>query len=213
MKNINIKQGIIFLVAAPSGAGKSSLVKKILEYDASIDLSTSYTTRPIRIGEQNGREYHFISPDEFKLRQEKNEFVEYAIVHGNFYGTSKKWLEQELQQNKKILLEIDWQGANQVKALFDKSAYVVYIFILPPSVEELKRRLLARGQDNQEIINNRLNEAYNEMHHAIDADYIIINEDFNKALNELLLIIKQVNLYSHIQYKNHLSLINSLLNL
>ena len=209
MKN-TIKKGIIYLVVAPSGAGKSSLVKALLEKNKSIDLSISYTTRKMRNGEQNGREYNFITLEQFEVMKNNNEFIEYAQVHGNFYGTSRVWLEQELQQNKQILLEIDWQGANQIKQIFENTTNVLYIFVLPPSIQELQNRLITRGQDSNEIIQTRIFGAKQEILHAPDADYIIINKDFDIALNNLLCITQSANLISNIQLINNHELINTL---
>jgi len=205
-----MKQGIIFLIVAPSGAGKSSLVKELLKNNSDIDLSISYTTRAMRVGEVQGREYHFIDKEKFLFMQKSDEFIEYALVHGNYYGTSRIWLEKELRQNKKILLEIDWQGANQVKQIFSSIANIVYIFILPPSIQELEQRLLMRGQDSQDIIQTRIAGAKIEVKHALDADYIIINENFNFALDEIQSIIKCTNLLSSIQYTKHCKLMQGL---
>jgi guanylate kinase len=201
--DINMKQGTIFLVTAPSGAGKSSLVKALLAKNSHIDLSISYTTRAKRDGEIDGREYNFISIDSFKTMQEHGEFVESAYVHGNYYGTSKIWLEQELSNHKTILLEIDWQGANQVKKIFNNTAHVVYIFILPPSIDELQRRLVSRGQDSAEVIDKRIEGAYVEMPHAMDADYIIINQNFDEAVHQLHTIVAASTLYSDVQFEKN----------
>jgi guanylate kinase len=210
MHKVNIKKGIIFLIVAPSGAGKSSLVKALLEKDPSIELSISYTTRSKREGETQGKEYYFVNFDEFMNMQADNHFVEYANVHGNFYGTSKMWLEKQLSNHKKILLEIDWQGANQVKQIFERISHVIYIFILPPSIEELQKRLISRGQDSIEVIQRRIHGAFEEITHAVDADYIIINEEFDRALEHLCIITQQANLYTGIQFKQNKYIIESL---
>jgi guanylate kinase len=204
-KNITapIKKGVIFLIVAPSGAGKSSLVAALLKQNSTIDLSISYTTRTIRQGETNGKEYHFVDVETFERMKAHNEFIEWAQVHGNYYGTSRLWLEQELAQHKNILLEIDWQGANQIKNLFQQCSHVVYIFILPPSLQTLEARLKNRAQDSQEIIMQRIQGAKIEIPHAIDADYIVINDTFETAVQELYAITQNVLLYSHVQYQKH----------
>ncbi len=200
----SIKQGIIFLIVAPSGAGKSSLVSALLKRNKNIDLSISYTTRSIRKGEENGQQYHFIDIESFERMKQQNEFIEWAHVHGNYYGTSRIWLEQELKQNKTILLEIDWQGANQIKKIFNAHSNVVYIFILPPSFQTLEARLRSRGQDSQDVIDKRIHGAKIEMPHALNADYIIINDKFEQATQELHQITQNVLLYSHVQYQNNI---------
>ncbi len=205
-----MKKGIIYLIAAPSGAGKSSLVKALLQKNPDIDLSISYTTRAMRSGEENGREYNFVSIEQFEIMKSNNEFIEYAKVHGNYYGTSRIWLEKELQQNKQILLEIDWQGASQIKRIFAAITNVIYVFILPPSMQELKNRLISRAQDSEDVINLRIKGAKEEIMHVTDADYIIINEDFNTALDNLLGITQIANLISGIQFEKNKQLIAGL---
>jgi guanylate kinase len=164
----------------------------------------------MRNGEQNGREYNFVSTQQFEDMQANNQFIEFAKVHGNYYGTSRVWLEQELQQNKQILLEIDWQGASQIKQIFEHITNVVYIFILPPSIDELKNRLISRGQDSDEVIQTRIAGAKHEIVHAVDADYIVINKDFNIALESLLGITKTAVLMSSIQLENNKELMSGL---
>jgi guanylate kinase len=175
------------MVSAPSGAGKSSLVNGLLKLEPKLKLSISFTTRPPRPGEENGREYHFITPDDFLIRKNRGEFLEFAEVHGNYYGTSKILIQEAMQAGTDILLEIDWQGAQQVKKQFP---YVASIFILPPSIEALEERLNKRGQDSQEVITRRILAAGGEMAHAPEFEYVIINQDFELALSELSAIVK-----------------------
>ncbi|MBC3830243.1 guanylate kinase [Undibacterium amnicola] len=179
--------GSLFMVSAPSGAGKSSLVNGLLKLEPQLKLSISFTTRAPRPGEENGREYHFISPDDFLIRKNRGEFLEFAEVHGNYYGTSKILIQEAMRAGTDILLEIDWQGAQQVKKQF---AYVASIFILPPSIDALEERLNKRGQDSQEVITRRILAAGGEMAHAPEFEYVIINQDFDLALSELSAIVK-----------------------
>jgi guanylate kinase len=183
--------GNLFLVVAPSGAGKSTLVNALLAQEQAISLSVSYTTRPPRPGDQDGREYHFVSVEEFKQRRARGEFLESAEVHGNFYATSRLWIEERVQTGGDVLLEIDWQGARQVKKVFP---HAVCIFILPPSIEALAQRLRKRGQDTEAVISRRLLAAGSEIAHAPEADYVIINEDFDLALRQLAAIVTATRL-------------------
>ncbi|MBC3880279.1 guanylate kinase [Undibacterium sp. LX40W] len=179
--------GSLFMVSAPSGAGKSSLVNGLLKLEPGLKLSISFTTRPPRPGEENGREYHFVTADDFLARKNRGEFLEFAEVHGNYYGTSKILIHEAMKAGTDILLEIDWQGAQQVKKQFPN---VASIFILPPSIEALEERLNKRGQDSQEVISRRILAAGGEMAHAPDFEYVIINQDFELALSELSAIVK-----------------------
>ncbi len=190
------KAGCLFLVTAPSGAGKSSLVAKLLEADKEINLSISHTTRGPRPGEVNGREYHFVTTEEFEAMRENNDFLEWAYVHGNYYGTSRKWIEEQLEKGHDVLLEIDWQGALQVKRLFPD---VIGIFILPPSVDALRARLNKRGTDSDEVIARRLAGAGAEMVHAGQFDYVIINEDFERATHDLIAVVRASRLQFKVQ--------------
>jgi len=176
----------VFMVVAPSGAGKSSLVNALLARDDDICLSVSCTTRPPRPGEVDGREYHFIDLAEFRRRKDQGEFLESAEVHGNFYATSRREIENRLAQGKDVLLEIDWQGARQVRAIF---ANAVGIFILPPSIDALDERLHKRGQDSPSVIKRRLLAAGSEIAHAPEFDYVIINQNFDEALGELQAVV------------------------
>jgi guanylate kinase len=180
------RAGSVFLIAAPSGAGKSSLVNALLAQDASIRLSVSFTTRAPRPGETQGREYHFVDAEEFAARKGRGEFLEAAQVHGNWYGTCRQWIEQRLAEACDVLLEIDWQGAQQVKRQLPRA---VGVFILPPSMEALQARLERRGQDAAPVIERRVRAARSEMAHAPEFDFVIINERFEQALDELAAIV------------------------
>jgi guanylate kinase len=178
--------GSIFVIAAPSGAGKTSLVKALLVDQPLIKVSVSSTTRSMRPGEVDGIDYVFLSEIEFLKRRNAGEFLEWAKVHGNFYATSKKWIESEIANGIDIILEIDWQGAQQIKRLFPLA---VGIFIAPPSLAALKERLIARGQDSDEVIEGRLSAAQSEINHAHEFEYVIINQDFSDALRDLTQIV------------------------
>jgi guanylate kinase len=180
-------KGNLFIVAAPSGAGKSSLVNALVAIDPKIWLSISHTTRPPRQGEEEGREYFFLTVDEFKARQRAGEFLESAQVYGNFYGTSRKQLEKQLQAGFDVVLEIDWQGAQQVRSQFREA---VGIFILPPSMEVLRQRLTHRGTDSPEVVERRLAAASEDIRHEHEFDYAIINQDFTEAARDLAAIVR-----------------------
>ena len=187
-------KGRLFVITAPSGAGKSSLIQAILKDDPSLRLSTSYTTRPPRPGEQNGREYHFVVEREFLAMRDRGEFLESAEVHGNRYGTAKRVIGEALERGHDLLLEIDWQGAQQVRRLHPDC---IGIFILPPSVEELERRMRSRGQDAEAVIRRRVDAAREELTHAGEFKYAIINKDFETAKQELADIIRQERAKPH----------------
>jgi guanylate kinase len=178
--------GNLFVVAAPSGAGKSSLVKALMELDSQVHPSVSHTTRPPRGQEKHGREYFFVSSQEFDAMVLADAFVEWAFVHGQRYGTSKKAIEERIAQGADVILEIDFQGALQIKRIF---ANAVLIFILPPSWEELRSRLERRGEDAPEVIETRLKNAAEEMAQAREFDFVIINELFERALFDLKAIV------------------------
>lgn len=178
--------GRLFLVTAPSGAGKSSLVNALLKMEPDIKLSISHTTRAPRPGEENGREYHFVTVEEFEAMKDRGEFLESALVHGNYYGTSRVWIEEQMSIGNDVLLEIDWQGARQVRERF---AGTVGIFILPPSIEALEWRLHHRGTDSEQTITRRLLGAGAEMAHAPEFEYVIINEDFDAALAQMRAVV------------------------
>jgi guanylate kinase len=180
--------GLLFVITAPSGAGKSSLINAVLRDDPSLQLSISYTTRPPRPGEVNGREYHFVDDATFLAMRERGEFLESAEVHGYRYGTSKKVIFDALERGADIILEIDWQGARQMRELHPQC---VGIFILPPSLEELERRMRARGQDSDAVIRRRAQNAREELAHAGEFKYAIINKDFDIARQELAGILQK----------------------
>ena len=180
------RTGTLFIISAPSGAGKTSLVKALCEANDSIRTSVSYTTRPIRAGEKHGVHYHFVSHDEFEAMLERCEFLESANVFGNHYGSSQKWVEAQLASGTDVILEIDWQGALQVRKLLPDS---VGIFILPPSRQALVERLHGRGQDDAEVIAKRMGQAKEEMSHYSEFDFLVINDEFNVALGELEAIV------------------------
>ena len=187
--------GPLFIVTAPSGAGKTTLVSGLLERDPLVRLSVSYTTRAPRTGEVNGQHYHFIDVPAFRALRDQGEFLEWAEVHNNYYGTSKRWLEEQTRAGRDILLEIDWQGAQQVRKVFPKA---VGVFILPPSVEELERRLRGRGTDSEDVIARRVLGARGEMRHVAEFDYVIINEDLPAALEDLVAVVRA----SRLRYAN-----------
>jgi guanylate kinase len=187
-------KGKLFVITAPSGAGKSSLIKALLADDPSLKLSISYTTRAPRPGEQNGREYHFVDDGEFLTMRARGEFLESAEVHGYRYGTAKRVIREALERGHDLLLEIDWQGAQQVRKLHPDC---VGIFIHPPSVDELERRLRARGQDAEPVIQRRLANARDELAHAGEFKYAIINKDFEVAKGELSEIIRNERAKPH----------------
>lgn len=178
--------GNLFVVAAPSGTGKSSLVKALLELDSHVHLSVSHTTRAPRGQEKHGRDYYFASQSEFDAMVQSNAFVEWAHVHGNRYGTSKKAIEERITQGSDVILEIDFQGALQIKEAF---ANAVLVFILPPSWEELRSRLERRGEDTPEVIEVRLKNAAEEMAQVSKFDFVIINELFERALFDLKAVV------------------------
>ncbi len=192
--------GNLFIVSAPSGAGKTTLVRMLLERDGGIGLSISHTTRAPRPGEQDGREYHFIGPPEFFAMREAGDFLESAEVHGNWYGTSRRWIVEQLASGRDILLEIDWQGAQQVRGLFHEC---VGIFILPPSPAELEQRLRGRGQDSEEVIARRLAAALGEMRHVDEFDYVIINKTLPEAVDDLQSVVRSVRLRTAAQLERH----------
>lgn len=187
------KSGTLFIIAAPSGAGKTSLVKAISEQVDNTDVSISHTTRKPRKDEKNGEAYHFIDEAEFKSLVNQNRFLEHARVFDNYYGTSRDWVEQELALSRNIILEIDWQGAQQVKSQLRNS---VGIFILPPDYQTLHKRLVGRQNDDQETIDRRMRAAREEISHYKEFDYIVINDDFEQAVAELKAIITTTNLGS-----------------
>ena len=179
--------GALFIVSSPSGGGKTSLVKALLEAEPEVRLSVSYTTRPARPDEVDGRDYHFVMAPVFERMLEAGEFLESAVIYGNHYGTSQKWIERERADGRDVVLEIDWQGAQQVRRLIRQ---VVSIFIMPPSPQILESRLRGRGQDSEEVVARRLAAAREEISHVSEYEYVIINDDFDRAAQDLRSIIR-----------------------
>ncbi|MDR5617111.1 guanylate kinase [Arsenophonus sp.] len=203
-------QGTLYIVSAPSGAGKSSLIQALLKTQPLYDtqVSISHTTRAIRPGEKNGEHYYFITENKFQQMIEHNDFLEYACVFGNYYGTSRAVIEEIINSGVDVFLDIDWQGAQQIR---QKMPSARTIFILPPSKNELLRRLRGRGQDSEETINQRMAQAVAEIKHYNEYDYIIVNDDFNTALGDLQSIIRSERLRLERQIQRHNTLINKLL--
>jgi guanylate kinase len=199
--------GNVFIICAPSGAGKTSLVAELLRRDRNVRLSVSHTTRAPRPGEQDGRDYHFVSRTAFEAMIERGAFLESAEVHGNLYGTSQDWIDEQRARDVDLVLEIDWQGAQQVRRLILDA---VGIFILPPSADTLRRRLLDRGQDSEAVIERRLRAARGEIAHLAEFDYVIINNSFDDAVEDLVSIVRSTRLRIDVQVSRHSDLINSL---
>ncbi|MBC8649841.1 guanylate kinase [Pseudomonas sp. MTM4] len=200
--------GTLYIVSAPSGAGKTSLVKALLDAQPQVRVSVSHTTRPVRPGEVDGVNYHFVSREEFLERLQHDEFLEHAEVFGNLYGTSQRWVEQTLDEGYDLILEIDWQGAQQVRRLMPQAKS---IFILPPTQEALRQRLTNRGQDSDEVIDKRMREAVSEMAHYVEYDYLVINDDFAHALIDLQAIFRANQLLQSAQQKRFEGLLKELL--
>jgi guanylate kinase len=199
--------GCLFVLAAPSGGGKTSLTRELLIREPGIRLSVSYTTRPPRPGEQDGVHYHFVDEAKFMALKSAGEFLEHAFVHGNWYATSATWLKRQVTEGHDMLLEIDWQGAAQVRKLIASS---VSIFILPPSLALLEERLRKRGQDSKAVIALRLEAAREEMRHCGDFDYVIMNQDFARAVDDLSAIVRAARLTAPRQQIRHARLIAEL---
>jgi guanylate kinase len=199
--------GNLFIISAPSGAGKTSLVHALLGINSHIDLSVSYTTRDPRHGEQDGKDYHFVSRETFLEMAKRGEFLESAEVYGNLYGTSQTWISREITRGRDILLEIDWQGAAQVRRLFPDC---ISIFILPPSISALEQRLKGRGKDNDEVIAKRMAAVRDDVAHIAEFDYVIINDNLDDALRELDAVVLSARLRCAKQLSRHHDLINQL---
>ena len=199
--------GSLFVVSAPSGAGKTSLVHALLATNPQIALSVSYTTRKPREGEVDGVAYHFVSLETFLEMSGRGEFLESAEVYGTFYGTSQSWIARENARDKDILLEIDWQGAAQVRRLFPEC---ISIFILPPSIEALEKRLKGRGTDAADVIARRMAAVREDVAHVAEFDYVIINDDLNEALHEFNAVVLAARLRGARQLDRHQTLINQL---
>ena len=200
--------GNLFIITAASGAGKTSLVKALLEKDQHIKLSISHTTRPQRPGEENGLHYHFVKDARFLALLEAGDFIESAFVHGARYGTSQSTVNAALAAGNDVVLEIDWQGAEQVKKTYPEA---ISIFILPPSLEALEERLSNRGQDSAEVIAKRMAVADTEMRHVVAFDYVTINDKFDDALQDLIAVIQSQRLKSKIQLQRHSALLQKLI--
>lgn len=201
--------GTLYTVSAPSGAGKTSLVNALVERCPDVLVSVSHTTRPMRPGEQNGMNYHFVDEDHFLGMLERAEFLEHARVFGNLYGTSGLWVEQQLKHGMDVILEIDWQGAQQV---IRQRPDAQSIFIVPPSRDTLQQRLTQRGQDNAATIEARMKEAVQEMSHYVEGDYLIVNQEFGRALDELQSVIVSQRLRTSRQQNNLHEMLQGLLN-
>ena len=200
----SIDSFVALSVVGPSGSGKSTLCGRVLSEFADFRLSVSYTTRPPRAGEESGREYHFVPREKFETLIAEGEFLEHAEVYGNLYGTSKRWIEDRRASGADVLLEIDWQGARQVRKLFPD---MTYIYILPPSIEVLRERLVKRGKDAADVIERRLAAAREDLRHIDNADYVIINQDFATALADLMAVVRSLRLTAARQIAKHAGLI------
>lgn len=202
-----MKQGQLYIVSAPSGAGKTSLLNALRGRLQYVTVSLSHTTRAPRPGERDGWHYRFVSVDEFRSEIDKGHFLEYAEVFGNYYGTSKLTVQELLDVGKDVILEIDWQGARQVREQTDD---VISIFILPPSLEELENRLRSRNQDDDATIRRRMDQARDEMSHYGEYDYVVFNDEFEDALEKLWTLFRAGRLRTHLQVQHHGELLNSL---
>lgn len=200
-------RGQLYVISAPSGAGKTSLVAALLQQESGVRVSISHTTRSMRPGEQNGVHYHFIDKVEFEQRIKNGDFLEHAQVFDHFYGTSQQSVEAMLNDGLDVILEIDWQGAQQIRRLRPD---VISIFIVPPSIEALRIRLTGRGQDGEEVINRRMQDAVNEMRHYSEFDYLIVNDVFDIALEELSTIFRAQRLRLHRQAASKQALLSAL---
>ncbi|MSQ53445.1 MAG: guanylate kinase [Betaproteobacteria bacterium] len=198
--------GNLIIVAAPSGAGKSSLVNAVLKDDSGVRVSVSHTTRRPRSGEVDGREYHFVNIAQFEAMAGRGAFLEHALVHGNYYGTSREWIAATRAEDMDIILEIDWQGAQQVRRIFPDA---VTVFVLPPSMEELERRLRVRDKDHEESIRERMANAAEEIGHLGEFEYVIINNEFDKAKTELGAIVRAARAKLVIQRDRHAKLFSA----
>lgn len=201
-------KGNLYIISAPSGAGKTSLVKAVLETTAGLKFSVSHTTRPMRPGEANGRDYHFVDTTAFQSMIEQGKFMEHAKVFDNYYGTAYASVEAQLDRGDDVILDIDWQGARQVRSAFDRA---IGIFILPPSKDALRERLRGRGQDSGAVIDRRMRDAINESSHYSEYDYLIINDVFEEAASDLAAIIRAERLRLEAQAGRHAALLARLL--
>ena len=199
--------GKLFIITAPSGAGKTTLVHALVSQDKNLCVSVSHTTRPARAGEENGVNYHFIEKSEFTTRLSEGDFLESAEVYGYHYGTSKLWVSEQLNKGLDVILEIDWQGAQQIRKLYPDTCS---IFILPPSIEALTERLTERAQDDSETIDNRMQQAQGVMEHVAEANFVVVNDDFQAALQDIRAIIRSQRLVVTSQQRNLSKLLSSL---
>ncbi|NVD36041.1 guanylate kinase [Marinobacter lutaoensis] len=201
------EQGTLFVISAPSGAGKTSLVSALLDRDEALSVSVSHTTRPMREGERDGVNYHFVTREAFEAMIARGDFLEHAEVFGNYYGTSQVWVREALAQGRDVILEIDWQGAEQVRRLMSGC---VSIFIVPPSADVLRNRLTGRGTDAPEVVERRLREAAEECRHAVEFDYLVVNDAFEVALADLQAIVRSHRLRMPVQQVRHQALLAGL---
>lgn len=201
-------KGNLYIISAPSGAGKTSLVRAIVDTVPNVAVSVSHTTRPMRAGEVEGRDYHFVSTEQFQAMADNGDFLEHATVFGNSYGTSRQHIQEQLAAGSDVILEIDWQGARQIRQRMDGCTS---IFIVPPSVQALRERLQGREQDSDDVIESRMREAVSEMTHYPEFDYIVINDDFGQARDELAAIFVSRRMRLDRQQQNHAQLLAGLL--
>lgn len=204
-----MNKGRLIVISAPSGAGKTTLVSALLKAMPDLKLSISHTTRPIRPGEQDGINYYFVTEKHFKSLLDTRDFLEYAKVYDYYYGTSKVWIEEQLAKGQDIILELDWQGAEQIRAMYGNKA--LFIYILPPSLDILKERLKKRAQDKPEVIEKRFSKAKEDISHYDEFDYIVVNDKLEDTLNELVSIITSFGLTIDTQKVNLKGLIKQLL--
>ena len=200
--------GTLYIISAASGAGKTTLVNAVLQQVDDLEVSVSHTTRAPREGEVDGVNYHFVDKDRFEEMVEASEFIEYATVFGNMYGTSRQHIQEQLLKGKDVILEIDWQGARQIRQLMPDCKSV---FIVPPSTEALRQRLTSRGTDDEDIIARRMQEAISEMSHYVEFDYLVINDDFDEARENLTAIIRGNRMLHAHQQQKHADLLARLL--
>ena len=203
-----MSKGNLYIISAPSGAGKTSLVSAIVDTVPNVAVSVSHTTRPMRVGEVDGRDYHFVSAEQFQTMADNGDFLEHATVFGNSYGTSRQHIQEQLAAGKDVILEIDWQGARQIRQQMDGCAS---IFIVPPSIQALRERLQGREQDSDDVIESRMREAVSEMTHYPEFDYIVINDDFEQARDELAAIFVSRRMRLNHQQQSHAQLLAGLL--
>jgi guanylate kinase len=203
-----MSKGSLYIISAPSGAGKTSLVEALIERDPKITVSISHTTRSIRPGEEDGVNYHFVDKTTFQEMIDKGEFLEYAEVFDNYYGTARSSMEEQLARGQDVILEIDWQGARQIRELVPEH---VSIFILPPSKAALQERLTERGQDSEETISRRMRDAISETSHYDEYDFLVVNDDFDTALDDLGTIFRALRLQQAPQIQQYQTMINDLI--